>query len=233
MTFHCTSMSEPRPLHADTVCAKSVTNMRRMTSFARQLKQVPEWSWILSSVIAPANSLNPQAPCHALSSSTQEEARVACLRCWHVLPARSPDTLMRQTSQSVVTQPVRVCWDCEAGIVTGERRLVEEKRRRASLFCGQGCFLTQELRPSRLRFLGLRCALPLSVRLQKSHSARLLSTPHPGHSPSSCSPPLSLGSGLFCARSPGCGCFCLRLDLQVAVCVRRSQGTTLRSRACL
>ena len=28
----------------------------------------------------------------------------------------------------------------------------------------------------------------------------------------------------LCARSPGCGCFCLRLDFQVTVSVRGSQG---------
>ena len=97
MTFHCTSMSEPRPLHADTVCAKSVTNMRRMTSFARQLKQVPEWSWILSECDCSSEQLEPTG---AMSCAQQQHARrsqsrllalLACPACQISRHAHAPN----------------------------------------------------------------------------------------------------------------------------------------------
>ena len=129
------------------------------------------------------------------SGSTQEEATesLACAAGIVLgVPARAPDTLMRQTSQSVVkfpsirqtAQPVLALAGptVRLGLSRVRRRLVEERLRfsvvRAALFDPR----TPAFWLSRLRFLALCAVLcRLSVRLQKSHSTPH-GTPHPLHS---------------------------------------------------
>ena len=164
-----------------------------------QLKQVPEWSLIYRVLLLQRTARTYRRHGMRCSGSTQEEATesLACAAGIVLgVPARAPDTLMRQTSQSVVkfpsirqtAQPVRALAGptVRPGLSRVRRRLVEERLRfsvvRAALFDPR----TPAFWLSRLRFLALCAVLcRLSVRLQKSHS-----TPHgtplhstPGHSP--------------------------------------------------
>ena len=164
-----------------------------------QLKQVPEWSLIYRVLLLQRTAGTYRRHGMRCSGSTQEEATesLACAAGIVLgVPARAPDTLMRQTSQSVVkfpsirqtAQPVRALAGptVRPGLSRVRRRLVEERLRfsvvRAALFDPR----TPAFWLSRLRFLALCAVLcRLSVRLQKSHSIPHGTPLHstPGHSP--------------------------------------------------
>ena len=108
MTFRGASMSEPRPVHADTVCeVHAPDNILLRVS---QLKQVPEWSLIRRVLLLQRTARTYRRHGTRCSGSAQEEATDALACAAGIVlgvPARAPDTLMhmRQTSQSVVKFP--------------------------------------------------------------------------------------------------------------------------------